>query len=425
MKSSRRSDIVVIGAGVAGLSAALPLARAGARVTLLDAAERVGGRVFSLHSGGSGAPVELGAEFVHGEATELVALLEEAGLELEEVPDEHYELVDGKARRAEALAGVFELLESAPAEPDASALELSQSLGLDADAAHWFAQFIEGFHAAPLDRVNACSILRQMSGSEAQHRVVGGYGRLVDYLHAELERLGATFVTRSEARSVEVKGGRASVKTAAHAVYEAGACVVALPLGVLRAPTVMGGLELRPRPAWLDALVGRFEMGNVWRVTVTLREPVAPWRDLPPSAFVHVLDAPFPTWWSRPSRGESQLVAWCGGPKTARFARGADAQEGALATLAEVARLAPRELAALVTDVRVHDFINDPFVRGAYPYEVVGGEDGPDFGPVAGAPPLLVAGDYLDPDGLGTVGAAVKSGTAAARVLLGARPAAA
>lgn len=425
MKSSRRSDIVVIGAGVAGLSAALPLARAGAKVALLEAADRVGGRVFSLHSGGPGAPVELGAEFVHGEAPELLALLKEADLPLEEVPDEHYELVEGSPRRAQALAGVFELLDSAPAEPDASALELSQSLGLDAEAAHWFAQFIEGFHAAPLDRVNACSILRQMSGSEAQHRVVGGYGRLVEYLHAELERLGATFVTRAEARSVEVKAGRATIQTAGHVEYDAGACVVALPFGVLHASPALGGVDFRPRPTWLDALVHRFEMGHVWRVTVTLREAVAPWRDLPPSSFVHVLDAPFPTWWSRPSHGEAQLVAWCGGPKTSRFARSTDAQEGALATLAEITHLPPLELVSLVTDVRVHDFINDPFVRGAYPYELVGGEEGPDFGPVAGAPPLLFAGDYLDADELGTVGAAVKSGTAAARVLLGARPAAA
>src|SRR4051794_27672415 len=123
MKSSRRSDVVVIGAGVAGLSAALPLARAGAKVTLLEAAERVGGRLFSLHSGGPGAPIELGAEFVHGEPAELLGLLHEARLELEPVPDEHYELVDGVARRAQELGGVLELLESAPAEPDASALE--------------------------------------------------------------------------------------------------------------------------------------------------------------------------------------------------------------------------------------------------------------------------------------------------------------
>jgi hypothetical protein len=146
---------------------------------------------------------------------------------------------------------------------------------------------------------------------------------------------------------------------------------------------------------------------------------------LPAGAFLHVLDAPFPTWWSRPTRGESQLVAWCGGPKTARFALCTEAQEGALATLAGITKLDARELASLVTDVRAHDFINDPYVRGAYPYEVVGGEEGPDFGAVAGAPPLLLAGDYLDAEALGTVGAAVKSGTAAARVLLGARPAAA
>jgi monoamine oxidase len=336
--------------------------------------------------------------------------------------------VAGTVRPAAALDGVFELLESAPVEPDASGLELSEALGLDAEAAHWFAQFIEGFHAAPLDRINASSILRQTRGGAQQRRIVGGYGRLVEYLHAELERLGATFVMRADVHRVEATGGGVSVFTRGHPTYRAGACIAALPLGVLRVSGGAGGaggVEWEPRPAWLSALVGRFEMGGVWRVTVSLREPVAPWGDLPVGAFIHALDAPFPTWWSRPSRDEAQLVAWCGGPKTARFAGAAEAQEGALATLSTLTGKSPRELATLVSDVRAHDFINDPYVRGAYPYEVVGGEDGPDFGPVAGAPPLLFAGDYLDAEELGTVGAAVKSGTAAARVLLGARPAAA
>jgi phytoene dehydrogenase-like protein len=216
MKTFLKSDVVVVGAGVAGLSAALPLARAGARITLLDAAERVGGRLFTLHSGGPGAPVELGAEFVHGQPEELLTLVREAGLELEEIPDEHFELVAGAVRPAAALDGVFELLESAPVEPDASGLELSEALGLDAEAAHWFAQFIEGFHAAPLDRINASSILRQTRGGDQQRRIVGGYGRLVEYLHAELERLGATFVMRADVHRVEATGGGVRVLTRGH-----------------------------------------------------------------------------------------------------------------------------------------------------------------------------------------------------------------
>src|ERR1700761_3733834 len=73
------AEVIVIGAGMAGLAAARALAERGVRVTVLEARERVGGRVFTRHA--DGATVELGAEFVHGRAPELWALIEETGVE--------------------------------------------------------------------------------------------------------------------------------------------------------------------------------------------------------------------------------------------------------------------------------------------------------------------------------------------------------
>ena len=74
------ADVIVIGAGMAGLAAARTLAERGVRVVVLEARERVGGRVFSRVVEG-GQAVELGAEFVHGRPPELWALIDEAGVE--------------------------------------------------------------------------------------------------------------------------------------------------------------------------------------------------------------------------------------------------------------------------------------------------------------------------------------------------------
>jgi phytoene dehydrogenase-like protein len=63
---STEADVIVIGAGAAGLSAATALGQAGLPVTVLEATERIGGRIFTLRDPVCQAPVELGAEFVHG-----------------------------------------------------------------------------------------------------------------------------------------------------------------------------------------------------------------------------------------------------------------------------------------------------------------------------------------------------------------------
>src|SRR5258708_21762743 len=74
--------IVVVGAGAAGLMAARELARAGKRVTIVEARDRCGGRIHPLPTAEFGYPAEGGAEFVHGEAPVTHGLLREAGLSL-------------------------------------------------------------------------------------------------------------------------------------------------------------------------------------------------------------------------------------------------------------------------------------------------------------------------------------------------------
>src|SRR3954466_2806714 len=59
-------DVLVLGAGVAGLSAARALAAQGVHVAVLEARGRVGGRVHTLRGEGWPHPIELGAEFLHG-----------------------------------------------------------------------------------------------------------------------------------------------------------------------------------------------------------------------------------------------------------------------------------------------------------------------------------------------------------------------
>src|SRR5438876_257571 len=102
------ADVIVIGAGAAGLAAARDLADRGADVLLLEARNRIGGRIHTLRGFGD-EPIELGAMVVHGERAITVDIVREAGLTLGppqwSTPGETFLAVDGELRSASELEG--------------------------------------------------------------------------------------------------------------------------------------------------------------------------------------------------------------------------------------------------------------------------------------------------------------------------------
>src|SRR5438067_13710862 len=93
------ADVVIIGAGVAGLAAARRLSSAGRRVILLEARDRIGGRIDTHRAAGWPIPIEMGAEFVHGRPPETWDILRAAGAIAYDVPDTHWHFNHGKLRR--------------------------------------------------------------------------------------------------------------------------------------------------------------------------------------------------------------------------------------------------------------------------------------------------------------------------------------
>src|SRR5690242_18450350 len=81
----RDRSAIVIGAGLAGLAAALELHRAGWKVTVLEARRRVGGRVYSVRSFSNGLVAEGGGEFIEDHHTRMLALAREFNLSLGKV----------------------------------------------------------------------------------------------------------------------------------------------------------------------------------------------------------------------------------------------------------------------------------------------------------------------------------------------------
>lgn len=90
MNTGFSADVLIIGAGAAGLAAARELSVKGLNVLVLEARNRIGGRINTHFDSELAAPIEFGAEFVHGKLPETFKIVERTRVELREVPNVHW-----------------------------------------------------------------------------------------------------------------------------------------------------------------------------------------------------------------------------------------------------------------------------------------------------------------------------------------------
>jgi flavin-dependent amine oxidoreductase len=88
--SEKMVDVLVVGAGAAGLTAARDLGTAGLKVYVIEARDRIGGRIYTLHDSSVEVPIELGADFIHGQPSEIWEIVQRAGLRTSEVMGENW-----------------------------------------------------------------------------------------------------------------------------------------------------------------------------------------------------------------------------------------------------------------------------------------------------------------------------------------------
>ena len=420
-------SIAVLGAGVAGLAAAAELARAGREVVVLEARERVGGRIHTLRPPGDGRPVELGAEFIHGEPPSLLSLAQTAGVAVEESTGDFRELERDRLRLPAAggsgAEALFDRLGEA-LEGESVADFAARALGGQGHAAarRRALAFVEGFHAADARWVSARSLIGAgPEEAERSFRLPEGYDALPRWLCAMAEGSGAEFVLGSPVTRIDWERGSVTVQSGGRP-YRAARVLVTLPLGVLHAPSgVPGAVRLEPEPSRARRALERLAMGSACRVVLRLEPPLP--AQLP--GFVIGLGGDFPVWWTGPGRGTGtegvQLTGWTGGPSARQLAgrREEYVVERALDSLATLPGMEREAMESRLTGAWTHDWQSDPYARGAYSYVPVGGLDAAEILAEPVEDTLFFAGEALAAGpGRGTVHGALDSGRRAARRIL-------
>jgi monoamine oxidase len=397
--------VIVAGAGLAGLSAARELTRAGAEVVVLEARDRVGGRVWSRELD-NGAIVEMGAEYLLPGNTAVRELADVYGLGFWDKGMRYGQReprgVDTDARALLAAAQVVEA-ELSKADQDVSVRRFLGELDLAPGAREALLARVEISSANSADVVSA----RDLAGlahidNEPAPSIAGGNGRLALAL---AEELGAA--VRLSSPVERIAWTEAGVRVSARgAELEADTCVVAVPAAVIDA------IHFEPAlPPELAQAFGAIRMGQAAKLFVPLGDPA------PPSA---VMSVPERYWcWTATGAGDApQPVVSCfaGSPGALERLDLASGPERWLDSLAGLRA----DLDLRREDAVLSTWADDPWARGAYstspPLALAAVPEQP-------VGPLAFAGEHLGGDFAALMEGAIRSGRQAARSLLRLRPA--
>jgi monoamine oxidase len=438
-----RADVLIVGAGAAGLSAASELSAAGVRPIVLEARERIGGRVWTRREKGWPLPIELGAEFIHGRAAETFAIADSERLLVDRLPDGQLQVTPrGLVPVLDFWSRVERITRRMKSGGrDRSVAEfLSRQRRIAAGTKRLFAHFVEGYHAAPLDLVSEQSLStagEPPPGPEesTQFRILDGYDRILQAIARQLEGRGVVVRLSAPVGEVRWKPGSVLARTSVGLTFGAKRALLTLSPGVLRSSGALpGAIRFDPPLDGKSAALAMIGMADVSRIVFRFREtfwskpgflerrlaPASRRESRGPLGFVHVPGAAVPSWWTSAPAEVPGVTAWAGGPAARALLALGESQRirTALRCLGDLLGVSVRRLESSLESWNTHDWSADPFSRGAYSYVRVGGAGAPQKLAAPLESTLFFAGEATEPDHSGTVAGALASGKRAARQIL-------
>ncbi|MFN7951513.1 MAG: NAD(P)/FAD-dependent oxidoreductase [bacterium] len=369
-------DAVVIGAGMAGITAARELARQGLSVRVLEARDRVGGRVWSIRDLADD-PIEAGAEFVHGVGAATWPEVRAAGVGTRPTPNMRGFMfnVGGKTNWLPLILLHPEIWPTFPIlqqirrvrPPDITGREFLDRKGYRGRGRALASMVLTAHLPASIDEVGLLGLVDDgvvHLESGVNHRVAGGYDAVIQFMGKELEITHGFAVD-----SVRWARERVTVRSTAGEEIQARTAITTLPVGVLKSGRIRFEPEL---PESKRSALDRLVMGPVSKILLAFREPF--WPDALNTLACAV--GPVTLFWNvfyGAGRRPPVLTAYFTGPRAAHVASLGDdaALELVLADLVRhFPKARPREL---LSGFRRIDWSNDPFACGGYTFLRPGG----------------------------------------------------
>ncbi len=364
-------DTIIVGAGAAGLMAARELSRTGKRVLILEARDRVGGRIYPLSEKEFGYEAMGGAEFVHGPAPVTSALIEEAGLTMQH-PTEWWSVLDGEPTISERPS-----VHKAPLEERLKALTIDMTVMrfLDMyfpspehdDLREFMLQWVEGYDAGDPEKSSAFAVRDELllAGQWQQRNLREGYGALIAFLEKDIRAHSCEILLQNEVKHIDFSGNRVRALTSA-GEYEADRVVVTVPL-----PLIARISFNPPIPMKIEA-AAKIGFGSVIKILLRFRSKW--WGGVREKKFENLFflfsREEIPTWWTQYPEPHTTLTGWVAGPRARRLrAKTKEELETlALGSLSNIFGVSTEFLRRELITCKAIDWDNDVLALGAYSY---------------------------------------------------------
>lgn len=408
------AEVLIIGAGISGLTLGRELLRKGHAVTIIEGRDRVGGRIHTLENKFS-CMADAGAEFIHGQQPITLRLLEEAGLEKTLIRGKFYTISKDELEKGDMLDDHWKklLTEMNKLEVDVTLADFLRThfSGNEFDELRERAtQYAEGFDIADINRVSTFALREEWSHNDDAHQyhLENGYGSLIGFLQNEIIHSGGQILLSEPVETIHWKEKSVEIRTKTGKSFVGQKVVISVPLGVLQKKVIRFIPSLQEHEAAIDTM----GFGGVIKFQVEFKEAL--WesgnRKLKDLAFVFS-DAEIPTWWSQLPDKTPFLTGWFSGPRA--FEPGLTKEvlyRKALQSLQYIFRCSQNEIESSVVNWHLADWVNDEFSFGAYSYPTIGS---PEARKLLSAPvndTLYFMGEALyEGTAMGTVEAALTS----------------
>ncbi|WP_207496471.1 flavin monoamine oxidase family protein [Aridibaculum aurantiacum] len=379
--------ILIIGAGASGLMAGKHLAAAGYEVTILEARDRIGGRIHSFSH--NDLTLEGGAEFIHGNLPLTLDLLKEAGIGYHKIDGAMWKSLEGEweksseafeneelvKRKLEALTeniSIQEFLDKEFSEPKHEGIRNS------------VLSYIEGYYAGDPSKASALKFYKEwQSEDEENYRIEGGYGKIIEFLADRILEKNGRIITGTIVKKIQWQKDAVTAIDQDGNEYAAEKVIITIPAGVWQ-NNEEAAIALEPTIPRIQHQMNRLGFGSVIKILLEFEhafwcsEPIREriQADTTKLGFIFSSEN-IPTFWTQYPKSSTILTGWVAGPNALHFSTKPPEVIGAeaLRSLSNIFSIDVVILEQWLKWYQVFDWPADPFTKGGYSYSITTTEE--------------------------------------------------